>query len=136
MTVCVDASLVLKWLTYESDSDKAVAWLDAHAEDEIIAPAFLPVEVASALRQKTRRAEMDPEKGLEALQLLDKLKIRLMWDRALLERAFILAVELDQPTAYDTAYLALAERERCELWMADERFTRIASPRYPFVRLL
>lgn len=136
MTVCADASLVLKWLTYESDSDKAVAWLDAHADDEMIAPAFLPLEVASALRRKTRRDDITPDEGLEALQLLDRLRIRLTWDWALLERAFILAVELDQPTAYDTAYLALAERERCELWTADGRFTRIASSRYPFVRLL
>ncbi len=136
MTVCVDASLVMKWLTYENDSDKAIAWLNAHAEDEIIAPAFLAVEVASALRQKIRRVEIDPEEGLEALQFLNKLGIRLTWDWAFVERAFIIAIELDQPTAYDTAYVALAEREQCELWTADRRFTRIASPRYPFVRLL
>lgn len=136
MTVCVDASLVLKWLTYENDSDKAIAWLNAHAEEEMIAPACLPAEITSALRQKVRRAELSREEGLEALQLLDNLRIRTLWDRELAERAFILAVELDQPTAYDTAYLALAEKERCELWTADARFARTASPLYPFVRLL
>ncbi|NPV52658.1 MAG: type II toxin-antitoxin system VapC family toxin [Firmicutes bacterium] len=136
MSICVDASLVLKWLTYEPGSDEALVWLNMHASDEIIAPSFLSLEVASVLRQKTRRAEMTSEESLEALHLLDKLKIRFMWDWTLLERALELAIELDQSTAYDTAYLALAEREECELWTADACFARAASPRYPIVRLL
>ena len=134
MMVCVDASLVLKWLTYEAGSDEAIAWLSIHADDELIAPAHLPVEVASVLRQKARRGEITHEDGMEALQLLNSLNIRLTWDHELTERAFTLATELDQATVYDTAYLALAAREQSELWTADDRFARAASPRYPFVR--
>lgn len=134
MMVCVDASLVLKWLTYEVGSDEAIAWLSVHADDDFIAPPFLPVEVASALRQKARRGEITHEDGMEALRLLDSLNVRFTWDQELTERAFTLATELDQPTVYDTAYLALAAREQCELRTADGRFARAASPRYPFVR--
>lgn len=136
MIVCVDASLALKWLTRESGSDEALAWLGAHAEDGFIAPVFFPIEVASVLKQKARRNEIAIEECFEALRLLDKLKVRLTWDQALLERAFELAVELDQSTVYDTAYLALAEREQCEFWTADVSFTRAASVSYPLVRSL
>lgn len=136
MSACVDASLAVKWLAHEPGSDKAIDWLNAHAGDEIIAPIFLPIEVASVLRQKVRRVEMTSEEGLKALKLLERLQIRLIWDWSLLERASSLAAELDQPTAYDTAYLALAEKNSCELWTADARFSRAASRMYPYVRLL
>lgn len=134
MMVCVDASLVLKCLTYEAGSDEAIAWLATHADVQFIAPAHLPMEVASVLRQKARRGEITREDGVEALRLLNSLNISLAWDQELTQTAFALACELDQPTAYDTAYLALAAREQCELWTADDRFARAASPRYPFVR--
>lgn len=135
MIACIDASLALKWLTREPGTDEALTWLGAHAGDELIAPAFFPIEVASVLRQKTRRKEITVDECLEAFQLLEKLKIQLIWDWALLKRAFELAIELDQPTAYDTAYLALAERERCEFWTADASFARVASVSYPLVRM-
>jgi len=136
MTVCVDASVVLKWLTFEDGSDRALSWLNARANDEIVAPAFLPVEVASVLRQKMCRGEMTVDECFEALHLLNRLEIRYVWDSALVERAFKIAVETGQPTVYDTTYLALAEKEQCEMWTADARFVHAASPRYPFVRLI
>ena len=136
MSTCVDASLAVKWLAYEPGSEQAVAWLNAHAGDDLTAPVFLPMEVASVLRQKICRAEMTAEEGLRALKLLEGLKIRLVWDWSLLERALALAAELDQSTAYDTVYLALAEKDGSELWTADARFARAASRMYPQVRLI
>jgi len=47
-----------------------------------------------------------------------------------------MADELGQSTIYDTLYLAVAQRNQCELWTADERFAAAASGRYPFVKLL
>ncbi|MCL6613125.1 MAG: type II toxin-antitoxin system VapC family toxin [Firmicutes bacterium] len=132
----MDASLAIKWLAHEPGSEKAVTWLKDHAGDEILAPIFLPIEVASVLRQKVCRTEMTSEEGLQALKLLERLQIRFIWDWSLLERAFSLAAELDQPTVYDTAYLALAEKCGCDLWTADARFARVAARKYPQVRLL
>lgn len=51
-------------------------------------------------------------------------------------RALELASELGQGAAYDAHYLALAEALDCELWTADERFRRAASPGFPFVHAL
>ena len=50
--------------------------------------------------------------------------------------AWELAVELNLPTVYDTAYLALAQIEGCDFWTADRSFYRVASGKYGFVRLL
>ena len=51
-------------------------------------------------------------------------------------RALELASELGQGAAYDCHYLALAESLGCELWTADDRFHRAASPAFPFVHAL
>ena len=43
-------------------------------------------------------------------------------------RAMELAAQLRQDAAYDAYYLALAELLDCELWTADQRFYRAATP--------
>ena len=50
------------------------------------------------------------------------------------DRALALALGLNQSSAYDTAYLALAESLSCEMWTADRRFARSAGTRFPQVR--
>ena len=136
MTVCLDASLILKCLTYEPGTDAALGWLSAHADDDMVAPSFFLAEVASVLRRKVGQLEIGPEDGQEALLALKALDARLVWDFELVQSAFLLADELGQSTIYDTLYLAVAEREHCDLWTFDARFVAAASARYPFVRLL
>jgi predicted nucleic acid-binding protein len=52
----------------------------------------------------------------------------LHFDEALLKRGYELAAELNRPTAYDSQYLALAERLSCDFWTADERiFNSVSS---------
>lgn len=136
MIVCVDASIVVKWFTTEDDSDQALRWLESHAGDEIVAPMLLQVEVASVFRRKLCMGEMTFEECLQALRLLEQLGFRYLSDPSIVARAFELSIELAQPTVYDTVYLAIAEKQHCELWTADERFARVASATYPFVRLL
>ena len=136
MTVCVDASLILKCLLYEDGTDAALDWLEAHVDDELVAPSFLLVEVASVLRRKVSQGEISPEDGHEALLAVEALGVRLVWDYELVRKAFDMAGELGQSTVYDTFYLAVAQRNECDLWTADERFAEAASRRYPFVRLL
>lgn len=136
MSLCVDASLIIAFLTPEPASDKAAAWMDAHSGSELIAPALIAAEVASALRKKVRRKSIGSQFGQEALDAFGTMNIRLVWDQSLIARAFELASELDRPSIYDSLYLALAEREQCDFWTADARFAHAAAFRYPFVRLL
>lgn len=134
MTVCVDASLILKCLTYEPDSEAAQAWLSTYGSQEMVAPWLLTVEVASVLRRKVRRGEVSSAEAEEAISLLAGMQIRLLADFELVQAAFEIAGELAQPSVYDTLYLAVAQREACELWTADTRFARAAAARFPFVR--
>lgn len=136
MTVCVDASLILKCLVYEPGTAQANEWLRAHEDDEFTAPWFLPAEVASVLRRKARQNEITNEEALEALRLLESLDVRLVCDLWLVRKAYDLAAALDQSAIYDCLYLALAERERCDLWTADERLAQVARPRHACVRLI
>ena len=102
----------------------------------MVAPSFFLAEVASVIRRKVGRQELTPEDGQEALDVLESVEVRLVWDFDLIQRAFHLAGELRQPTIYDTVYLAVAEREQCDLWTSDARFAEAAPTRYPFVRLV
>ena len=47
-----------------------------------------------------------------------------------------MARQLNQNAAYDAHYLALAQSVGCDLWTADERFYRAASPSIENVRWL
>jgi len=134
VTACVDTSLILKCLMYEPGSDAATAWLEAHQANDLVAPWILLVEVASVLLRKAQQGYISDHEAGEALDLLDMLRIRLHSDSALVHRAFELAVRMGLPVVYDTLYLAVAEREHCDLWTADARFVR-ACAEYPFVRL-
>jgi predicted nucleic acid-binding protein len=133
VTVCVDASLLLKCLLYEPGSEAAIAWLEVHKGEDMVEPWTLLAEVASVIRRKALQDEISVAEGREALFFLDSLGVRLLADFALVQRAYDLAGEIGQPSVHDTLYLAVAERERCDLWTSDARFARAAS-RYRYVR--
>jgi predicted nucleic acid-binding protein len=136
MTVCLDASVVLKLLIYETDSERAVQWLNSHEGEELVAPTFLFAEVASVLQRRVRMGEVTAQERKDALDALESIQIRPIWDYALIRQATALADEIGQPTVYDTIYLAVAERERCIFLTADQRFAKAASGTYSSVQLL
>jgi predicted nucleic acid-binding protein len=141
MTVCVDSSLALKWVLAEDASQIAeqllVQWRGSG--EKIIAPPHFYVEIASVLRQRTLRIDSDRlelEDSRKALVYLLSVEIAIHHSPALHQRALDLAIELGQPTTYDTHYLALAEHEMCEFWTADKRLYRAARDRFPMIRFL
>src|SRR5215471_20605428 len=77
--VCVDASLTVKVVVAEPDSDKADALFDEWANEgkQLIAPAFFEVETDSILRQKVAlRKELTPEQAEAAFAKLHTLPIQ------------------------------------------------------------
>ena len=128
--VVVDASLAFKWLVEEEDSDDAESLLQSWERRGIapIAPPFMPFEVVNALHRRVARAELTIE---SAVFLIGTRLIPLMQlhrSPEIHRRALELASELGQGAVYDSHYLALAEILDCEMWTADERFYRSASP--------
>jgi predicted nucleic acid-binding protein len=137
--VCVDASVAVKVVVAESDSDRADALFSEWIRDGkgLIAPAFFEVEVDSILRQKTvLRRELTVEQSDSAFVELLMLPIQQMSLPGQRRRAWELAGHFALPTVYDATYLALADLRGCEFWTADERLFRRVENRLTFVRWL
>ncbi len=128
--VVVDASLAVKWLVEEDDSDKAHAALQSWVAQDItrIAPYLMPFEVANALHRRVLRGELNVESSTRMISRLLESRLELHQPPGLHVRALQFASQLNQNAAYDAHYLALAESVGCELWTADVRFYRAARP--------
>lgn len=135
MTVVVDACLALKWGVEEEFTEQALElWDTWQGRNELlVAPPLFRAEVTNVLHRKVRLAEVDP---LDASDILEVLLPTVATEEVegMYERALALALALDQKSAYDTTYLALAESLSCEMWTADRRFVRAAGTRFPQVR--
>jgi predicted nucleic acid-binding protein len=138
--VVVDTNIVIKWVLREPDSSKARALLTQwiNKGTAIIAPALLAYEVANVLHQNVRKGQISLEEAKKALKevLLSELELDFLQDSALGIRAIELANNFNLPATYDTHYLALAEREGCELWTADTKMGRAVKGKLAWVRWL
>ena len=137
-SVVIDASLAVKWLVEEDDSDKAHAALESWVARDVtrIAPYLRPFEVANALYRRVLRGELNVGNSIRMIARLLESSLELHQPPDLHVRALQLASQLNQNAAYDAHYLALAESVGFELWTADERFFRAASPGVDNVRWL
>lgn len=72
----VDASVVLKWVVAEDQSDQAAKLLEA----SLAAPALIEAECSNALWAKARRGEMTPSEARRRSEFLMKAPIRLVPD--------------------------------------------------------
>ena len=124
----VDASLAVKWLVEEEDSEKAHALSSAWADSgiKVAAPHLMLAEVANALHRKVVGGEIALESATGILEDLGAHEIEFHNPPNIHAGALRLADRLDQGAVYDSIYLALAERLDCELWTADRRFYRAA----------
>jgi predicted nucleic acid-binding protein len=138
MNLVVDASVAVKWLFDEPDSEKAEALLASAGEEDdlkLVAPAILPAEVANALWKRMRRGDMDRLKTLETGQRFEGICPLLLPIEDLVHRALELAIDSRHPV-YDCLYVALAEELHADLITADERLYRAFAPDFPGVHLL
>lgn len=137
--ICVDASLAVKWVLEEEDSDRAWALyrVALRTREIIVAPPLLPIEVTNIVRQRMRRP--DGPTQTEALDLLDNfLTFQVDIDNpvGLHRQALILADTHGLPAAYDGHYLALAQHLSCDFWTADQRLLNRLGTALPFVKSL
>ena len=125
MRFVVDASVAVKWLVEEPDSDAAQK-LVASGED-LHAPRLMASEVASALWRKARQGQIDRADAGAALAWLPDLPVRWNDDETVSADAVRLALALDHPV-YDCVYLALAHRIGAVMLTADIRFVEALAP--------
>jgi len=137
-SVVVDASLALKWVLREDLSREANAIFHAWTEnnDELLVPDLFLFEVAHVLYRKQRSGPFSLEHSwLAFLSIRGRVTLRALTPLDTF-RAFQIGNMTDRPDAYDAHYLALAEREECQYWTADERFWNATKGSFPRVRWL
>lgn len=117
--IVVDAS-VLAVALGDDGPDGAVARA-ALAEQTLVAPELIDLEVLSVLRRQVKGSAMTAARAEIALSHLADLPMRRTSHRPLLRRCW----ELRQTvTAYDAAYIALAELLEIPFVTADKRLSR------------
>lgn len=92
-------------------------------------------EMATVLTRDRRGGKASGESTREALALVAELGVR-YHPMADIARVIEIAVELERNDAYDTPYLALAERLGAELWTLDGPLARNAGGRGYRVKLI
>jgi predicted nucleic acid-binding protein len=114
----VDASIAIKWMIDESDSDLAARLLDdGH---DLLAPELIIAELISAAWKHRRRGRIGEAQFDDIVIRITQRPIACRPLRPLALRAAALARALDQPI-YNCPYLALAEAEDVPLITADRR---------------
>lgn len=138
--VVVDASIALKWVIDELDLAKAHALLIEWSDKGIIllAPALFTYEITNILYQNVRKNEITLERAKRALEdvMFLGIEIDIPQDFGLDRRAIELAHKFGFKATYDLHYLALAEREGCELWTADTKMWNALKEQVNWMRWL
>lgn len=129
MSLCVvDASVMTAFYAIDDRRRDDIAARLASG-DALFAPAHLDVEVLSGLRRMARDRPALGAAASTALQHLARFPIRRMRLAPLLPRMWELR---DNVSAYDAAYVALAERLDGPLVTGDARLAGATGPRCGF----
>ena len=115
--IVLDASVVLE-LLLTTPAGARVAQRIAGPAETLHAPHLLDLEVAQVLRRFHREGDIDDARGRDALEVLRDLDLTRYPHDVLLPRIWQLR---DAVTAYDAAYLALAEALAAPLLTADAK---------------
>ena len=104
--IVLDASAAIEWLLKSPAGTKVDRRLFAFPPVTLHVPHLLDVEIAQVLRRYVREKMMTASRGEEALQDLSDLPLNRYPHDILMPRVWELRAVL---TAYDAAYVALAE---------------------------
>jgi predicted nucleic acid-binding protein len=117
--IVIDASVVIEVLLQTNEGVTIGEKLLTRGES-LHAPYLIDVEVAQVLRRYVLRGDLNPERARQALDVLAEFPLTRYAHEPLLGRMWALRENL---TAYDAAYVALAEGLRAPLVTRDRRLS-------------
>ena len=120
----VDASVAVKWLVEEEDSEIARGL--AARSGELHAPRLMASEVSNSVWRKVRTGQLNRRDAIAKLEQIEALPVKWHFDEIIAPDALLLAILLKHP-AYDCFYLALANSLKAILVTADRRFMNALS---------
>ena len=125
MPFVVDASVTPAWCFEDEATPQTEAILDLLSEDTAVVPALWELEVSNVLLLGERRRRLTESQTARFVALLSQLPI--LVDSASVDMDAVLAVGRHHAlTAYDAAYLVLAEREGVPLATLDTKLRSAA----------
>jgi predicted nucleic acid-binding protein len=123
--IVIDASALIEILLQTSRSSRVAARL-TRRPGAVSAPHLIDLEVAQVVRRYTRAGDITQERGREALEDLSTFPLTRYRHDLLIQRIWELR---DNLTAYDAAYVVLAEALAAPLITCDGRLAAASGHR-------
>ena len=120
MSFVLDNSVALAWCFKDERTPLSIALLDRVTQEEAVVPQLWPLEALNVLLVAERRGRIDRDLRLRLIDFLTALPITI--DAETAERTWgptARLAEAHRLTAYDAAYLELAQRLRLPLATQD-----------------
>ena len=121
--IVIDASILANALGDDGGDGRAAR--RRLASDGLAAPDLIDVETVAVLRKRWLAGGLTDRRFAAAIGDLEDLELTRYPTLAMMRRAFELRANV---TAYDAAYVALAEELRCTLLTADQRLAASPGP--------
>ena len=119
--IILDASVVIEMLL-QTDDGIAITERVLGDNESLHAPHLIDIEVAQVLRRYVLRGELKAERAQQALEVMAEFPIARYEHEPLLARIWELRENL---TAYDAAYVALAEGLNATLLTRDRKLSAV-----------
>ncbi len=134
MNYVLDSCTALKWVLPEPLSDKARRFRDDYRAliHQLLAPDLLIAEAGHALTRAERKKIIPIGDAAPLLADLLSTPPHFHTFGPLVPRALTISSQTRQGF-YDCLYVALAEREQCELVTADDKLVKNLQPQFPFI---
>ena len=137
MRYILDSNIALKWVLAEPDTTPA-RQLRAdfqNALHDLLAPDVFSVEIAHALTRAERQGRIATSQAGYLWADIMSTPPQLVPSGPLLPRAIRISSS-ERAGVYDCLYVALAEREGCELLTADDKLIKMFQPIFACIKPL
>jgi len=136
VTTVIDASVALKWQFEDEEVvNPAMALLHDFVEGrlELITPTIFTYEIVSAINIAINRKRIREEAGYRAIIYITSIGIELRGFNELVGPTFYMARQYGL-SPYDCAYMALAEKEKCDFFTGDKKLYYVVNNRLSWVK--